>query len=290
MEYVASAEAGPDGTFEVLTTRLAPCSLLTATATDSLGNTSEFSENYEAGICATLLPPVALTGILLAGIAGGVLAVVIRRRPPSWSSLPWAALGGLIGVGLAVVVLMTPNVQVVFPEDGEQQPGAPPGNQPPPQQVPPTVETSTATASVTFTLTPTATETLEPTFTPTPTLGAPFAEAVQNANCRFGPGTVYDVVGYLLEGQSAPIAGRNAEGTWWAIALPERRQPCWVSGSTVQASGELGPVQVLAAPPTPTPSPTPEPEGCWVWNANLQQNQCVVPCPENAQPGGACTP
>jgi CSLREA domain-containing protein len=290
VEFVAMALVRGDGSFEVLTSRMAPCSLLTATATDSLGNTSEFSENYEAGICADLLPPVALTGILLAGIAGGVLAVVIRRRPPGWSSLPWAALGGLIGVGLAVVVLMTPNVQVVFPEDGEQEPGAPPGNQPPPQQVPPTGATSTATASVSVTLTPTATETLEPTFTPTPTLGAPLAEAAQNANCRFGPGTVYDVVGYLLQGQSAPVVGRNAENTWWAITIPERRQPCWVSGGTLQASGDLGLVQILAAPPTPTPSPTSEPEGCWVWNANRQQNLCVAPCPPNAQPGGACAP
>ncbi len=288
--FLGEAWVEPDGSFEATVYDLESCNLLTATATDPLGNTSEFSENLESGICATLLPPVALTGILLAGIAGGVLAVVIRRRPPSWSSLPWAALGGLIGVGLAVVVLMTPNVQVRFPEDGEQEPGAPPGNQPPPQQVPPTVATSTVTASVTVTLTPSATETLEPTFTPTPTLGAPQAEAVQNANCRFGPGMVYDVVGYLLEGQSAPIVGRNAQGNWWAITIPDRGRPCWVSGSTVQASGDLGSVQVLAAPPTPTPSPTPEPEGCWVWNANLQQNQCIVPCPDNAQPGGACTP
>jgi hypothetical protein len=133
-------------------------------------------------------------------------------------------------------------------------------------------------------LTTTATETHEPTPTPSLPRATPLAEAVQTANCRFGPGTIYDVVGCQLEGQSAPIVGRNAEDTWWAITIPERRQPCWVSGGTLQASGDLGPAQILAAPPTP------KPEGCWVWNANLQQNLCVVPCPPNAQPGGACAP
>jgi uncharacterized protein YraI len=72
---------------------------------------------------------------------------------------------------------------------------------------------------------------------------------VQTANCRFGPGTIYDVVGCQLEGQSAPIVGRNAENTWWAITIPERPQPCWVSGGTLQASGDLGPAQILAARP-----------------------------------------
>lgn len=288
-DFLASTTVEPDGSFEIPVSDLGSCILLTSTATDALGNTSEFSQNLEAGICATLLPPLALGGILLAGFVGAGLAVVIRRRPPGWSSLPWAALGGLIGVGLAVVVLMTPNVQVAFPgETGEQDQGVPPGNPPPQQQVPPTAHTPIP--PVTVTRPPTATETIEPTRTLTPTLSAPMAEAVQNANCRFGPGTIYDVVGYLLEGQSAPIAGRNTEGTWWAVALPDRRQPCWVSSSTIQASGDLGSVQIMAAPPTPTSSPTPEPEGCWVWNANLQQNQCIMPCPDNAQPGGVCTP
>jgi hypothetical protein len=288
-DFLASTVVEPDGSFEMPVSGLGSCILLTSTATDALGNTSEFSQNLEAGICATLIPPLALGGILLAGFAGAGLAVVIRRRPPGWSSLPWAALGGLIGAGLAVVVLMTPNVQVAFPDQaGEQDQGVPPGHPPPQPQVPPTVQTPTPLMTVTRR--PTATETIEPTRTLTPTLSSPMAEAVQNANCRGGPGTVYDVLGYLMQGQSAPIVGRNTENTWWAISIPERRQPCWVSESTVQASGDLGAVQVLAAPPTPTPSPTPVPEGCWVWNANLQQNLCVVPCPDNAQPGGACTP
>jgi hypothetical protein len=42
---------------------------------------------------------------------------------------------------------------------------------------------------------------------------------------------------------------------------------------------------IIQALPTSTPI-----QGCWVWNANLQQDVCTVPCPPNPQPGGACTP
>jgi hypothetical protein len=142
---------------------------------------------------------------------------------------------------------------------------------------------------------PTAT----PTPTETPTAFTPLARVLQNANCRFGPGRAYSIESTLLEGQSAPIQGRNEDSSWWLVQDPLTAKQCWVWGSSVEVIGDASRVLVAQSPPTATekaPKPTkhkpPEPEaqGCWVYNQNLQQNICVDPCPANAQPGGACNP
>jgi hypothetical protein len=99
----------------------------------------------------------------------------------------------------------------------------------------------------------------EPTFTPTPTTTAcaPSAVFIQNAHCRHGPGTVYDILTSLLQGQSVSVEGRNQDSTWWWILLPESSAHCWVSAITVDAVCIPPDLQVVAAPPTPTFTPTP---------------------------------
>jgi hypothetical protein len=94
---------------------------------------------------------------------------------------------------------------------------------------------------------------------------------------------VYEIVTSLHQGQTAPVEGRNVEGTWWWILLPGLQAHCWVAGSTVQVSGDIAGVTVYEAPPEPVPA-------CWVFDPQQQQNVCTVPCPPNAQPGGTCTP
>ncbi len=106
--------------------------------------------------------------------------------------------------------------------------------------------------SETITPTPTPTEST----TPTPTLGPPMATADNDANCRFGPGSVYDVIGTLLQGQSAPIVGRNTYSSWWVIEHVGSAGTCWIWDGTVSISGDTSDVPVVVPPPTPTPSPT----------------------------------
>ena len=115
--------------------------------------------------------------------------------------------------------------------------------QPPPPQ-----------ASATSTPPPSPTPSPSPTVTPTPTKQAPIVIGDANTNCRFGPGTVYDVVAFLLEGQSAPIDGRNAEWTWWWIERVDGVGHCWVWDGLVTVQGDTSDVPVIAAPPTPTPT------------------------------------
>jgi uncharacterized protein YraI len=88
---------------------------------------------------------------------------------------------------------------------------------------------------------------------------APLVNATQNANCRNGPSLEYDIVTSLLEGQSAEITGRSADGSWWQLdpGLGDNKA-CWISGSVVQVSGDVSGVVVVSAPPLPTTeTPTP---------------------------------
>jgi uncharacterized protein YraI len=92
---------------------------------------------------------------------------------------------------------------------------------------------------------------------------APLVNATQNANCRSGPSIDYDIISSLLEGQSAEITGRSADGGWWVIDPGIGGKTCWIAGSVVQVSGDVSGVIVIAAPPLPvtgeSPTETPTP-------------------------------
>jgi len=120
--------------------------------------------------------------------------------------------------------------------------------------------------------------------TPVTPSGTPLARVIQDARCRSGPGVVYPLVTFLSQGQSFPIQGRNAEGTWWWIDRPEG--DCWLAENVVETEGDTGSVPQQEAPPTPTVTPV---LGCWQWMPN-QTNQCVVPCPPEVQNPSYCTP
>lgn len=85
---------------------------------------------------------------------------------------------------------------------------------------------------------------------------APFVQAEKDVNLRSGPGTDYEVVGSLSPGQSFNIIGRNADSSWWQIAVDDK--PVWVAASVVKATNidqEIEVVEALPPPPTVTPIP-----------------------------------
>lgn len=129
------------------------------------------------------------------------------------------------------------------------------------------------------------------TQTSTPIPEQPKATTTRNANCRYGPGTAYDIADTLFAGQTAPIVGRNEQNTWWQIQGPTFGSLCWVSKVTVEVSGPTDGVPIGEAPPPPTltPEPRPQPQGCYTYDER-KNKVCTVPCPPNAQPGGVCTP
>lgn len=114
----------------------------------------------------------------------------------------------------------------------------------------------------------------------------PEAEAIMNANCRQGPDKDYKILGTLLEGETAQIDGRNQDASWLWILNPSAQGHCWISTSTVQVTGDINQLPIVAAPSKPEP----EPQGCYVYGQTDSELICVVPCPKDAKPGGACTP
>jgi hypothetical protein len=129
----------------------------------------------------------------------------------------------------------------------------------------------------------------DPLATASPASGTVTGTLVVTANCRVGPGTVYDIFTTLQKGQSVKIEGQNdIMPKWWWVLLPSASAHCWVSDETVEVEGPAADLPVVAAPPLPTPEPF-QPNACYVFN-DKNQPVCTAPCPPNAQPGGACQP
>ncbi len=113
------------------------------------------------------------------------------------------------------------------------------------------------------------------TVAPSATACSPMVVANSAVNVRAGPGTVYDTVGGLNQGGSAPVSGKSADGTWWYIDTPSGHG--WVSGSVVTASCVPTSLQVVAAPPTPLP-PSGTCKDGYVWRLIRNSDKvCVLP-------------
>lgn len=98
-------------------------------------------------------------------------------------------------------------------------------------------ETPTNTPTPTVTSTPTITPT--PTISPTPTFDFPDVTVLQQAHCRYGPGTAYLHAGDLYEGDHALVWNRNHAGSWLFIKPDKQEWPCWVSASVVSVEGDI---------------------------------------------------
>ena len=136
-------------------------------------------------------------------------------------------------------------------------------------------ETATPVASATSTFTAVPLETASPT----PTQCSPIVTANTDANVRNGPGTVYGIAGQIPAGGTAPLAGRNAEGTWWTIVFAGGIGGYgWIAGSVSTATCVPPTLPVIAAPPTPVIPPT---------NTPLPSN---TPVPPSNTPVPSATP
>jgi uncharacterized protein YraI len=80
-------------------------------------------------------------------------------------------------------------------------------------------------------------------------------------NLRTGPGTEYEVVRTLKQGDSLDIQGRSPINDWIQVIPTNLETLGWVSGAPnlVQINVDLTPILVAVIPPTPTPITTPTP-------------------------------
>lgn len=131
------------------------------------------------------------------------------------------------------------------------------------------IPTSTLTPTITETITPvyvpteippdTATPTPSPTGTATQTPTAVPAAKVYmdgDTNCRSGPSSHYDWLGYILKGESAFILGRAEGEDYWLIENLDAEGTCWVWGGYATLQGYYNQVPNAPIPPTKTPTRT----------------------------------
>ncbi len=112
------------------------------------------------------------------------------------------------------------------------------------------------------TLAATPTAFTRPTLAATPTAisATATATATVDANVRTGDSTLYDVVGFLLAGDSAEILGRSATGSGWYYIQLDNGRRGFVSPSVVNVSGSISGLPGFNPPATPTPTFTPTPD------------------------------
>jgi hypothetical protein len=133
---------------------------------------------------------------------------------------------------------------------------------------------------VTFRVAPVRVENVPPPFAVTPTAGVPVivptatlaviepvaptsdpnpraTASAQSVNIRSGDSVVYPQVGFLLQGESAPIIGISSFGTgWFYVELPNGRRG-FVSPSVVTVTGDTSNLPRIDPPPPPTATPIP---------------------------------
>ncbi|HUH98363.1 MAG TPA: hypothetical protein VLZ89_13445 [Anaerolineales bacterium] len=120
--------------------------------------------------------------------------------------------------------------------------------------------TATLAPTQTPSPTPSLTETHPPIIIPTLTASTLSVSVSVPTNCRTGPGLTYEVVGYLLVGETAQAYGRDAASLHWYIRNPDDPNSfCWISGKYANLSGNLSGIPVYTPEPTPALTPTPMP-------------------------------
>jgi len=105
-----------------------------------------------------------------------------------------------------------------------------------------------------------------------------------DANCRLGPSMNYPITVLVEQGQTFPIEGRNTDTSW--LWIDTDRGYCWILRILMDVDGNPEEAMVRGSAPLPGD----DQQGCWVQLATSGDLVCTVPCPPNANPGGACTP
>jgi len=101
-----------------------------------------------------------------------------------------------------------------------------------------------------------------PSVTPTPAATAT-PEGVYGTvtsfrlNVRTGPGTNYDVLGQLSQGDTVFPVGANLDFTW--MVIPFRGTTGWVAAYLLDLNGNLSDLPIIVPPPSPTPAATSTP-------------------------------
>lgn len=81
----------------------------------------------------------------------------------------------------------------------------------------------------------------------------PLLTAKTNANCRAGPGEIYDLLTVLSAGDTATVKGRSEDSSWWVIQQPDAANNCWIWNGLVTLSTDTCQVLIFTPPEPPQP-------------------------------------
>ena len=156
------------------------------------------------------------------------------------------------GFALFFFVLMLADLACNLP-GATSQPGTPVINPANPVNPAGQVQPPPIAFTETPTLTPTSTNTIQPT--PQKPL------VIKTTLCWVGPGTQFEVVSSLKQGENVEIIGRGSIAGWLIIRNPTYHDPCWAQASDLQldASFDVNALKIYYPPPTPTRTPKPTP-------------------------------
>lgn len=246
--HLVMLSAGADGSFNATFSGVAACDWITATNTDTEGNTSEFSSNRRT--CITMpwhWPALFVSGLLAAGALVGAVGSRRRRRPRTPSMVTGGVIGAIVGIGLtgALFGLHVAALEGPLAHLPRTRSTVTPAS--PVEDVQATIDAYLTQFAVTLSVTPT----LTPSITPTP---APltFTPSI-NAYCRYGPSGNFSSDEVAMKDQVYLMDGRNLDGSWYRIMITDIKG-CWVPASAGMPSGDPSRLRVLAEVPTYTPT------------------------------------
>jgi CSLREA domain-containing protein len=113
--FVGEAVADPGGQFSAALSGVNACDWVTGTATDVLGNTSEFSENFRVQPCYVLDIPIIILfpiGLIILGALGGSRLSRSSNMSTAGGAAAGAIGGGLIAAGLLTFAFVHPNFEI----------------------------------------------------------------------------------------------------------------------------------------------------------------------------------
>jgi len=105
------------------------------------------------------------------------------------------------------------------------------------------------TSIMTLTPNPTSTElVVTPLFTETPIVARPEGTVLEQASCRYGPGSAYLFEWGLYPGDFVRILNNNYDGTWVFVKPRSYNNECWVKKDLLETRGDIASLESYYSP------------------------------------------